>query len=153
MKRINIIIPSVVMLAVLIASVSIVSGEIPDDKEIRIENNDLWKNHNYSTVKQDYIYEKHSPVVANKLSIQTGIEKVSVSIEDISRNKKRTVLFNVSDGTEYVLIPISLDGRQVKSVAINGTKVRIGLIELWRGQNCGFLKTEIMIVKPRMEKE
>ena len=151
MKQINT--ACIVMFAIFIASMGVASGEIPDDQEVNVEDNDLWKNHNYLTVKQNYIYEKHSPLVINKIVFTIVRNNISVSIEDISRTKARTVLFNVSNGTEYVLVPISLDGRQVKTVAINGTKVRIGLIELWRGQNCGFLKTEIMIVKPRMEKE
>ena len=138
--------------AILIANVSIVSGET-SDREVNVEEDDLWKNHNYLTVKQNFDYEKYSPFVVNKIVFTTTLDNISVNVEDISRTKARTVLFNVSNGTEVVLVPISLDGRQVKTVAINGTKVRIGLIELWRGQNCGFLKTEIMIVKPRMEKE
>lgn len=152
MKRINII-SGIVMFAILIASASIVSGEISDKREVSIEEDELWKNHDYSTTKQKFVYEKRSPFVVNEILFITKCDNISVNVEDISRTKARIVLFNVSNGTEYVLVPISLDERQVKTIAINGTKVRIGLIELWRGQNCGFLKTEIMIVKPRTEKE
>jgi len=150
MKQMNML--KFLVFAILIANVSIVSGET-SDREVNVEGDDLWKNHNYLTVKQNFDYEKYSPFVVNKIVFTTTHDNISVNVEDISRTKARIVLFNVSNGTEYVLVPISLDGRQVKTIAINGTKVRIGLIELWRGQKCGFLKTEIMIVKPRMEKE
>ena len=150
MRQINVL--KFLVLVILIASIGIVSGET-SDREVNVEEDDLWKNHNYLTVKQNFDYEKYSPFVVNKIVFTTTHDNISVNVEDISRTKARTVLFNVSNGTECILISISLDGRQVKTVAINGTKIRIGLIELWRGQNCGFLKTEIMIVKPCVEKE
>ncbi|MCK5491077.1 MAG: hypothetical protein KAI67_04500 [Candidatus Pacebacteria bacterium] len=143
----------IIMLVILIASIGITSGELPDDRRVNVEDDDSYKNHNFSVVKQGFVYESHSPLVANEIALVTRYDNISVNIEDISRTKARTVLFNVSTGTEVVLVPISLDGRQVKTVAVNGTKVRIGLIELWRGQNCGFLKTEIMIVRPKIYTE
>ena len=97
--------------AILIANVSIVSGEIPSDREVDVKENDLWRNHHFSIVKQDFDYEKRSPLVVNKIVIVIEYDNISVNVEDISRTKARTVLFNVSNGTEVVLVPISLDGR------------------------------------------
>lgn len=138
------------MLAILIAGINISSGEIPDKREVNIEQDKLWKNHNYSTVEQHFDYEKRSPLVVNELVLVTKQDNFTVNVEDVSRTE-RMVLFNVSNGTEYVLVLISLDGRQVETATINETKVRIGLMKLFRGQNCGFMETEIMIVKPRGE--
>ncbi|MCK5475995.1 MAG: hypothetical protein KAI71_05450 [Candidatus Pacebacteria bacterium] len=150
MKQMNIG-SRIVIFAILIASAGIVSGET-FDREVNMEEDDLWGKYNYSLVSQHFDYEKSSSFVVNKIVLITEQDNFTVSVEDVSK-KERTVLFNVSNGTKVALALVTLDGRQVETVTVNGTKIRIGLIELFRGQNRGFLETEIMIVKPRVEKE
>ena len=150
MKQINIG-SRIVIFAILIASAGIVSGET-FDREVNIEEDDLWEKYNYSVVSQHFDYEKCSPFVANELILMIRLDNFTVNVEDVSKSE-RTVLFNVSNGAEIVFVLVTLDGRQIEIVTVNGTRIRIGLIELFRGQSRGFLETEIMIVKPCVEKE
>lgn len=139
-----------IILVVLTATVLI--ANVTNAQTLDLKNSPTFTNYNFAIVEQVFNNTpgKTSALAtpAEPILIATDNETIAVSLAEWGDDSRFGVIVKISNGSHSALMPLERGwGTQVDERIIGKLKIRVGLMEIFRGRNIEFTRLGIFITK------